>query len=206
MLSHNRNSEGSSLTGWIVELGGGSDPSWSTSLVRTLAAGFGLVLLHRFNIDYGDLNDIVRLSASLFFGLFFSSLLIKIFKYLNLNAKRKSRLKKAARFYRALRTDEIHLLYKFVSDRTQIMNGNDLVKASTESESKQAKGHIGSLVKIGILKANSYKNRSDVRYYTMADWMWEYMLLMLERGRLGSLYKRVKRLEELESQLQEGAR
>jgi hypothetical protein len=72
--------EGSSLTGWLVEIGGGRDPSWASSIIRTVTAWIGVYLLYQRGLEYGDFTYLSRLVATTAAAVFTSSLAIKIVK------------------------------------------------------------------------------------------------------------------------------
>ena len=95
-------SEGSSITGWILELGGGKDPSWAASTIRTAAAWIGWWTLYHNNVDYGDYTYLARFAASSAIALFSASLVIKCTKSSISLVMRRSRRESGRKLFMAL--------------------------------------------------------------------------------------------------------
>lgn len=142
-------SEGSSITGWILELGGGKDPSWAASIIRTVAAWVGWWTLYHNNVDYGDYTYLARFLASSAIALFSASLVIKIVKSLVFFAAREFRIGQGMRFASLLPGPTWRLL------REQVIKGNDHITLDWHQTGTDIAVKIGA---VSVLSTSSSKS------------------------------------------------
>jgi hypothetical protein len=146
--------EGSSLAGWLIELGGGRDPSWAASITRTLAAAGGLAALYYFNIDYDYLTFPARLGAGIATSLFGASLVIKGIKWAVDEIQLEARMKLAQIIWESLTVDELQLVYRFIRERQKRLNAGSesVTDAGASRERTAAMGliQLGGVKDIGI--------------------------------------------------------
>tara|TARA_R110002049_G_scaffold199351_2_gene369472 strand:+ start:9098 stop:9904 length:807 start_codon:yes stop_codon:yes gene_type:complete len=118
-MSTNQNS---SLSGWIVALGGGDDPSWATSVTRLIAALVGLCFVYSSaDPTLGDWADEVAVVTHAAVFLFGTSFAIKFWKSLVDHMRRAERIKIGSGWWRELSHDDLVILDRFISEREQIL-------------------------------------------------------------------------------------
>lgn len=169
-------SEGSTITQWIINAGGGTDPSWAASTVRFLLALFGVWYLHDANVDYGSLTYPARLAASAATALFGGSLLVKIVKSSANASQRSNRMARAQKHWDSLSRGEHEVISKFMSGKRR-----RLTLEETDPPT------IGPLVEVGVLK-DVYRHHSDADWtgpsdYELSEGMWDLAVSLWERDK-----------------------
>lgn len=169
-------SEGSTLTQWIINVGGGTDPSWTASVVRFCIAASGLWVLYEWNVSYGSLTHPARLVASAAAALFAGSLVVKIVKAAIDAYQRDERMTRAERHWNTLQKSERELISKFMSGKRR--------RLTLEETNPPI---IEPLVDIGVLKdlhghlAQSAPDGPGL--YELSEGMWAYALSQWERDK-----------------------
>lgn len=164
--------ENSSLTGWLIELGGGHDPSWVSSITRTTIAGLGAWHLSRPQTDYGELTSVAHLAASVAFSLFLGSILIKLGKLVFSKVRRSTRVKRASRVWRELQPDELTIVMQFFRDRS-LVTRIDLQDGRRETVKK--------LQTLGVIRSLTPAT-SESQYATCAleEGVWDLLMKKIE--------------------------
>lgn len=165
----NMGNESASISRWIINLGGGEDPSWASSIVRTVIAIAGTYAFVEYNISYGYLTYPAKLATSVLATIFVGSLLVKVVKSLISFTLKQKRMKRANQHWNTLNSDEHTIIAKFMTEkkkRLQLRNNNP--------------HPITPLIEAGILKDVTGRHDSsdfdELALYELSEGMWDLAL------------------------------
>lgn len=173
---------GVSLTQWLVDAGGGQDPSWATSTLRLIASLVGLLILYNSppNVHLGEWHDEVALATHIAFAFFLTQFCIKSWKHCVDARLRKKRIEKGREWWRELSDEQMEILDEFARKGTQVLR----VKQSQDRE---------RLITVGALKPLSVRSRfADAMLCRIDAALFEYQVEIehkRERAELRSVAK-----------------